>query len=279
MFQRILVATDFSESSRGALRAAISLAKSCLASIEAVHVDVARFPRFTSHGAEWLAELQQRFDAFFPTELYPKSRKEIVTGHSATQEILAAARRNEADLIILGTHGHNTMERLLLGSVTQQVTRDSEIPVLVVHQFPGEESHFDRVLVPTDFSDVATAALDYGVRFANFLKADLHYVHVADVPMLEETQTVPQSCELNVDAVLKQTVERLHVEGKVVEATLSGDPVREILRYIDSKQMDWVVMGTHGRKGLERMLLGSVTAGVIAHSKVPALTISHHLQR
>ena len=279
MYQKILVATDFSESSRAALRAAISLAKSCLASIVALHVDVARFPAFTTHGPERLLELQQRFDAFFPTELYPKCQKEIVAAHSVSKEILGWAGRHEVDLIVLGTHGHSAVESLLLGSVTQQLTQDSEIPVLVVHQFPGEETNFDRVLVPTDFTEASNAALDYAVRFANFLKADLHCVHVTDMPALEEGRTAPQSREMNVDLALEDTVERLHVEGKVVKATLSGDPVREILRYIESEQIDWVVMGTHQRKGLERILLGSVTAGVIAHTRVPALTISHPRQR
>ncbi|HSP07485.1 MAG TPA: universal stress protein [Acidobacteriota bacterium] len=284
MFQRIVLATDFSESSRGALRAAISLAKSCLAQIEAVHVDVTRFPTFSSHGSEWLAELKTRFDSFFPSELYPRSRKEILVGHSVTHELLNFVRSREADLIVLGCHGHSAVEHLLLGSVTQEVTRSSEVPVLVVHRFAGEESHFDRVLVPTDFSEAAMRALEYGARFANFLKADLHYIHVADLPALEEVHAkylahkiqMPETCELNVDAVLKKTLEPVQVEGTVVVATLSGEPVREILQYSKAQQIDWVVMGTHGRKGLERILLGSVTSGVIAHSEVPVMTISHH---
>lgn len=283
MFQRILIASDLSEASRCALRAAISLAKACLASIEGIYVDVARFPSFTAHGTESRADLLSRFDTFFPAELYPKSRKEVVLGQSVTQEIVSYAVNHECDLIVLGSHGHSVVERLLLGSVTQQVTRMSPVPVLVVHNFPQDEGHFDRVLVPTDFSDAAMRALEYGVRFARLLKADLHYIHVADLPALEEVHArylankiqIPETCELNVDTVLEQTLKPFGFEGSVKITTLSGDPSREILHYIESQQIDWVVMGTHGRKGLERLLLGSVTAGVISHSKAPVLTLSN----
>lgn len=284
MFERVLFATDFSESSRGALRAAISLAKACLAPLEAVHVDAIRFP-FVDHGSDRRLELQEQFDIFFPSEMYPKSRKEIVSGRSVTREILAYADRHECDLIVLGTHGHTAMERLLLGSTAQQVTRISNVPVLVVHHFPPEESNFDRVLVPTDFSKQAANALEFGARFAKFLQAELHYVHVVDLPALEEVHAgylaekivLPPTCELNVDAVLKKSLEQAHVEGNVTVATLHGDPFREILHYIESANIDWVVMGTHGRKGFERMLLGSVTSSVISRSTVPVLTLSHHV--
>ena len=68
-------------------------------------------------------------------------------------------------------------------------------------------------------------------------------------------------------------LEPLDLVGKKVVASLAGDPAREIVTYAETHHADFIVMGTHGRKGLERILLGSVTAGVVAGSHVPVITI------
>ena len=97
-----------------------------------------------------------------------------------------------------------------MGSVAQQVVRDSKVPVMVVkaseHQ-DGNLQSYDRILVPTDFSEMSMKALNWSVRYANYLQADLHLLHVADlrsysdmITMYSLTETeLPNSCDLNVD--------------------------------------------------------------------------------
>ncbi len=289
MFKNILVATDFSDSSRAAARAGLSLARKCLARLQFLHVvsyleDVYNFSRFGIPDQDWQSTIRNRLEDFFPAELYPNSERHLVIGHSNADEILKFARTHQSDLIVVGSRGRSAIAKLLLGSVTQQMSRLSEIPVLIVKDAQHSESRyqgFERVLVPTDFSDAAMKALDVGLKFANFLKADLHLVHVVDLPAMQEFHShypvqmpVPKSCELNTDSVLQNMVANQQVIGNVKVATLSGEPVSEIIRFVHDNQIDFIVMGTHGRKGLERVLLGSVTAGVAARSKVPVMTVS-----
>lgn len=288
MFHRILLATDFSAASRAALFAGVSIGSRCLAHLEAVHVvtyleDVYHAARFLVPGTEWQGQMEQGFEAYFPTRLYPNSKRSILVGHSVPDEILKYARKEGCDLIIVGTHGR-TVGNLLMGSVTQQLTRNSEIPVMIVRGVDKAEERyqgFKNIVVPTDFSEASRKAMDFAARFTNFLEGDLHLIHVVDLPVITELQAAypvfeiktPEPEEMNMDPTLKQMLEPLDLVGKKVVASLAGDPAREIVTYAETHHADFIVMGTHGRKGLERILLGSVTAGVVARSHVPVITI------
>lgn len=288
MFSKILLATDFSRASRAALFAGISIGTRCLAHLEAVHVltyleDVYHAARFLVPGTEWQGQMEQEFENYFPSRLYPNSKRSLLVGRSIPDEILKHARQEKCDLIIVGTHGH-TIGNLLMGSVTQQLTRSSEIPVMTVRGVEKAEERyqgFKNIMVPTDFSAASRKALDFAAKFTNFLEGDLHLVHVVDLPVITELQAAyplfeiktPELEEMNMDPTLRQMLESVDLVGQKKVASLAGDPVREIVTYAEAHHGDFIVMGTHGRKGLERILLGSVTAGVVARSHVPVITI------
>ncbi len=294
MFKKIMIATDFSKSSNAALYSGLGLAKKCLAKVLAVHSVTPFEIHFDSPqplamaGTEWQNIVEQQFEDFFPTSLYPNSSKEILVGRSAAEEILKAARTENCDLIVIGSHGHGVLGRTLLGSVAQRVTRNSEIPVMVVkdaEHSPKKYQGYERIMVPTDFSDTSLKALDLGVRFSNFLKADLHLMHVVDWPAITLLSTVspgypffqviePQPDEQRMDKTLKEMLLKKDLIGNSATAIRVGDPADEILLYAKKENIDFIVMGTHGRKGLERVLLGSTTSAVIAKSEIPILTIS-----
>ncbi|MCI0617728.1 universal stress protein, partial [bacterium] len=85
---------------------------------------------------------------------------------------------------------------------------------------------------------------------------------------------IPNSCELNVDLSLNNLLQDKDLIGKKFVKSLFGDPVEEIISYAEKENCGFIVLGTHGRKGLERILLGSITAGVISRSKIPIITMS-----
>lgn len=288
MFNRILLATDFSPASRAALFAGISIGARCLAHLEALHVvtyleDVYHAARFLVPGAEWQGQMERDFESYFPSRLYPNSNRKVVIGRSIPEEILKYARDQKCDLIIAGTHGH-TVGNLLMGSVTHQLTRAAEIPIMIVRGVENAEERyqgFKNIVVPTDFSEASRKATDFAAKFANFVKGDLHLVHVVDMPILAEFQAaypaiemkVPEFADLNMDWTLTQMAEQLDLVGNGKVATLTGDPAREIIAYAESHHADFIIMGTHGRKGLERILLGSVTSGIVAKSRIPVITL------
>ena len=275
MFEKILVATDFSHHSLAALHAGLNLARRCLCELQVVHV--VSVP-------EDLYGVWQKMDHFFTGELYPKCKREVLDGHPVFRQILDYALKNESQLIVAGSHG-GTIADIFMGSVAQQLVRNSTIPVLVVRGTEQVEScsqSFERILVPSDFSPASRAALDFGIRFSNFLQADLHLVHVVDLPKVENLRemyaasgwTIPESNNLNVDPVLQDMLSETDASREPTIATLIGDPVKELIRYAHEEKIDLIVMGTRGRKGLERLLLGSVTASMISKSDVPVIAIS-----
>lgn len=136
---------------------------------------------------------------------------------------------------------------------------------------------YDDVLLPTDGSDAADAAVPHAIELADRYGARLHVLYVADTteystvtfeddvvdPLEQEGQEV-------IDEVAEEATDQ-HVEA--VGAVLKGGAYETILKYVDDEGVDVVVMGTHGRRGLDRALLGSVTERVVRTSDVPVLTV------
>src|SRR6185295_7706706 len=97
-------------------------------------------------------------------------------------------------------------------------------------------------------------ALNWSVRYANYLQADLHLLHVADlrsysdmITMYSLTETeLPNSCDLNVDLSLNKMLEDKELIGKKLVKSLFGDPVAEIIFYAEKEKCGFIVMGTHG---------------------------------
>jgi nucleotide-binding universal stress UspA family protein len=131
---------------------------------------------------------------------------------------------------------------------------------------------YDRILVPTDGSDAAEAAMEHAVGLAETFGAELRLLHVVD------TRRYDTSIESAVDPLERdgeRYLDRLltMAEGTAVPAVTAdvetGRPARAILAYADENEVDLVVMGTRGEGGLARRLLGSVTEYVVTHADVP----------
>ena len=133
---------------------------------------------------------------------------------------------------------------------------------------------FARILVPTDFSAPSEAALAYGRELANRFDAALHLIHVAENPFLRAVVGDRRSLE---DALVRRLQDRLTEadsrRGAVAMLEQSDEPANEILRYAKAANIDLIVMGTHGRTGLARVVLGSVAEAVVRAAPCPVLTV------
>ncbi len=137
VFKHVLLATDFSEASSGALELAVSVARESGAALTVVHVcELPVFPEavppvdlLTSLTEEAGKRLEQLMTAL--RDRLPGARQVIRTG-AAWEEILAAADEARADLVVLGTHGRRGLVHAMLGSVAERVVRLSPVPVLTV---------------------------------------------------------------------------------------------------------------------------------------------------
>jgi len=137
---------------------------------------------------------------------------------------------------------------------------------------------YDDVLVPTDGSPAADAAVEHAVRLADRFDSTIHALYVVDATAysaLESgTDLVSDALEGEGEDAVARIAEAADDEGlPVVEAVVSGTAYRSILEYADEEGIDMIVMGTHGRQGIDRYLLGSVTERVVRSADQPVLTV------
>jgi nucleotide-binding universal stress UspA family protein len=206
------------------------------------------------------------------------------------EEIADLARCANVDLVAMATHGQTGLRHLLMGSVAEQVLRDLTIPVLLIRPTDRTEDHapvrpVDRCLtaiVPLDGSPIAEQALDCATELASIMGARLVLAAVeptvGDVG-LAEVGVVPywmladhEAAVLRLNQYLKLTAVRLSRMGLTIETRLAeGSPAEEILRISAAEHADLIIMATHGRSGMQRLLLGSVAAKVLQNAHVPVL--------
>ena len=139
---------------------------------------------------------------------------------------------------------------------------------------------YDRILVPTDGSVGSLGVLDHALRLAEAHGATVHGLYVvntasyASFSMETAWEGIGDMLRDEGEGALEAVRERAEAAGVPVEtAMLEGSPSREIVRYAEDHDCDLVVMGTHGRGGIDRLLLGSVAERVVRASEVPVLTV------
>ena len=141
---------------------------------------------------------------------------------------------------------------------------------------------FKKILFPVDLSEVSSKIVPYVREMAVKFEAEVHLLFVARILQHFTSIYVPHPSISKFEEEMKQGAEKKLQEfteeyfkdapckGKVI----LGDAAQEVLNYIQSEGIDLVIMGTHGRKGLEHIIFGSVAERVVKHSPVPVLTVN-----
>lgn len=136
---------------------------------------------------------------------------------------------------------------------------------------------YDRILLPTDGSRGSSRAIDQAIDLAAETGAELHVLFVVEDitygPEMMEAQVETQLRQIGEEAI-EEIRDRAEEAGVPLETDIDdGVPHRTILEYAEDEDMDLIVMGTHGRSGLDRYLLGSVTERVVRSAETPVLTV------
>ncbi|MXR51074.1 universal stress protein [Halovenus sp. WSH3] len=148
---------------------------------------------------------------------------------------------------------------------------------------------YDRILVPTDGSDVAEAAVDQAIDLAEKYGAEIHALYVADTDSIAYTLGTEQVDRIRQGNFNEMTELRQEAEAatgyvtdraaehgiEVVEHHEGGRPHTMIGKYADDHDIDLIVMGSHGRAGVKRALLGSVTERTLRSTHVPVLVVDY----
>ena len=280
MFDRILVPLDGSEESTRALGQAVGLARAVDASLHALTVvdirDLETADDVDDEMDAAAALIEETLGTVASDDLPTTTAVERGVPDEIIREYAAG---HDIDLVVMGTHGRTGVRRFVLGSVTEKVVRLSDVPVLVVRVTEGGPTvPYEDILLPTDGSEGAAAALEHAATLARAFDARVHVVSVVDsaATTLEGGWSVMLD---DLDAAAQEAVagmaEDLRDRGvREVRTEVSvGTPYRDLLDYVEDEGIDLVAMGTHGRSGIERYLLGSVTEKLLRTSPAPVLTV------
>lgn len=292
MIGSVLVPYDNSEPSQAALTLAIELARSG-ATLAVVNV---------VDEAGVIAETASTISAYDPTPLLEALDAEghdvlaaaeaqcRAAGVTATTElvhdttvsgILGSVDKHAATLIVIGTHARSGVARTFLGSTTDAVLRSSHIPVLTVRAAPAaSKAPFTSALVAVDDSEPSDAAVATAGRLAATVHTTLRLCTVIDLTLLYEnaatygydptdlTADIRSEAQALLDAAARNpalagaTVTTEIVEGRAAEAIPAA---------AHEDGVSLIIVGSHGRRGLRRLFLGSVAEHVVRNADVPVL--------
>ena len=290
MYESILVPTDGSEHAIRAAEHARYLAHAFDATVHLVSAADVQ----TAGGMFNAGGVDQRFverieaeyqDAIATTEdvFEGDAIETAVLRGKPADAILDYADEHDVDLVSMGTHGRTGVSRYVAGSVTERVVRQASCPVLTTKAIERSEltGDYGDVLIPTDGSDAASMAIDHGIEIAQKADARVHAVNVVDVGSVTLTPGYSAASELTerFEAEGERATEEIATRAAdadldVTTSVYEGLPARDLLDYADEHEVDLITMGTTGRTGLNRYLLGSTAERVIRHAEMPVLAVN-----
>ncbi len=255
--EKLLVATDRSLFSEGAVTAAISFAKNCSSRLYVMTV-VETNPEYETAGAE-LLQKETEEAARYLAALKVKTLEEIPYcetvfrgGDSASRLIVEEAAQKKVDMIAVGRRGRSGLEKVLFGSAAAKVVGHAPCKVLVVPRAARIE--FKNILVATDGSEHGRAAAAEAIEIAKRCNSRLTAISVA--PSEEEKDKARANAG---DAAREAQEAGIHVET----TALVGKPHEIIAATAKDTGADLIVMGAYGKTGLKKFLMGSTTEKVI----------------
>jgi nucleotide-binding universal stress UspA family protein len=194
----------------------------------------------------------------------------IVRTGEAAEVILDVAEEEHASLIAMTTHGRSGLQRWALGSVTERVLHASKVPVLAVRSFledgtaaPLAELELNTILVPVDSTSMSLEIIGPAVELAQLFGSTAALLHVCQGP----------ACAVPVPELIC-AYDQFRAGGVPVEPLMKqGDPALQILEACKEQKAGLIAMTTHGRAGVARWMMGSVTDKLLRAARVPLLIV------
>jgi nucleotide-binding universal stress UspA family protein len=302
--KKIIWGTDGSKESEEALNYAVFLAKKF--NSEIIGVSVIPMPEqlideyFRKSQGEvhdWTVKVNENIESrltSISSELTSQgvSFKGVVLEGEPNKEIVGLARRERADLIVMGKRGHGLMGRILTGSNTLKVLRESSVPVVAVKKSEERRAiEIRNILVPLDINQKVDSALDYAVDLAERINASISVLYVFklvnytnfEIPPIVLADVMEGLMKSSLGELAKRVekmklrrrirnreIDKLEINTEVIEGISTS---ATIVDYATNKNTDLIVINTHGKKGIKKFVLGSVAEKVIQESPCTVLTL------
>ncbi len=200
---------------------------------------------------------------------------------SPPDAIVDRAEEQDVDLVVMGTRGRRGMNRLLSGSVSEEVVRRAPCPVFtVLAREEGAGPAISRVLAPVDLSEQSELVLNHAAALSDSYAAPLDLLHVVEeaaypnVYGLDPLTPSAPNVQDRAREALETLASKLDLRTDPVNVhVLAGNAARDIVEFAEEQAADLIVMATHGRTGLERFLIGSVAEKVVRRAPCPVFTL------
>lgn len=283
--KNIICPIDLSESSKKAYRAAKYLSDTMGAELWILHV----LPEATDFYSSLYPDLsdlmggiqehiEDKIDAVIDTK-DPLIHRVVLSGKPC-EEIIKFQEHKNADLIVMGAKGISAIESILLGNTADRVLRNAKCPVVITHgDFKTYSIH--KILVPTDLSEFSEYALERVLDVARATSAEIDLLHVLDVHTYDSNKVEDFMKSDKGEILQKKVRDAMKMPGGAEDVTINKVLVRgfeisaEIANYASENKVDMIVMASHGRRGIQKLLLGSVTDKVIRIAPCPVMAVKH----
>ena len=294
----VVVPIDFSAESLKALTYAAALLRSAEGTLHLVHVVDVDYsyalptllmaePIVTTPEVARVneAELKKLAARFCGPEIAPRIHVKV---GRAFDQICAVAREVAADLLVIATHGHTGLKHLVLGSTAERVVQHAPCPVLVVRDEERDlidddgGVRLEKILVPVDFSECSTHAVNYALAVAKAHGATLVFLHSIQVQPLMPTERYDGFARMPTPGVIERAarlqmrkfVRGFDAQGVTIETVIAtGRPAQQICAYAAASDVDLIVTSTHGLTGFAHILIGSTAEHVVRYARSPVLVV------
>ncbi len=293
-FKKILVAIDGSETSEKALELVAGLSSSLGTEVVLLAVTDSR-AHFDEGEAESSDDDAENAAKYLEHKAAPLREMGLsvspkVESGSAADTILSVAKDIGADVIAMATHRGSAIARGILGSVTDRVMRASELPVLAVYPESGQSSAKQSwtpstVIVPLDGSELAEQSVSAAIEIAESCGAELIFVRAVRLPSYAVSGPGAEfygqdygvsSNREGAEEYLSQFVEMAKSKGISASAHAAlGNPAARLIEESNNVPDAMIVITSHGRGGMRRMVLGSVADKIVRASHHPVLVLKH----
>lgn len=287
--RKIFFPTKFEELSFLVVQQLLALKKAGLEEIEFLFVidrDDVSFDRYRGFDEDAAAKLRHEAETRFEDWKKQLADEGVAATYKVEvgdpeAEILSAIKASGADLVVAGRQREKAIEKVYLGGTSMTIVRHSKVPVMICKPTADDRgaddramNPFERVLLATDFSDVAAAAEHFGAQLGA-ASSECHLAHVLndrDTGGRDDSRFAAISAEAESELAQRQTALEA-TYPKVATHLCAGKTVEEILRLRTESDATIIVLGTTGRHGLSELWLGSASHRCVEMSDVPVLLV------
>ena len=279
-YRKILVAVDSSESSKNALHQAFKLANEEKCWITVTSVVPPYEGEIEILGVKDIRAALRKPCEDALAEVQNIARTERMLVKTVCEEgevyerIVDLADAENCDVIVMGRRGLRRIERTLIGSVTARVIGHTQRDVLVVPN--GTTVGWKTIVLATDGSKYSAAAAERAIAFAKSYGGALKVLSVVDVPseFYAEAPKAVEDLVRKAKGFVADVKKQAEAAGVPAETYVGeAEAYQAVNNLAQEQKADMIVLGSHGRTGLRRLLMGSVTEAVIGHASCPVLVV------